>query len=120
MSPQPQPLSPKAQAIFDKLQPFFPPDSFGNVCWEREGVVIQNAKRLDLRDKDVRRSLENHYQQIVGSTVSLQAKAFRKKKGSLAEFAFERYPTMIIDWLEILLILDELDFQIETLDLVES
>ena len=122
MDAETPPLSEKSRIIFKKLEPLFQPGPFpGQINWQEEGVVVDQTVFYDLRKREDRERLERSYSQLIGHTVfTLKAKPYAEKNGSLEGFEHEHHSPMIVRWLQILLIVDELDFQIETMDLVEG
>ena len=112
-------LSPNALKIFKRLRPFYPPDSWQKPQWKEEGIVLDNGI-YDLRKQADRKRLEENKLQMVGYSMRLQAKQIMDKESSLVDLEHRHIPKSVQVYLEILLILDELDFQIETMDLVEA
>jgi hypothetical protein len=112
-------LSPKAKEIFKKLEPFFPPDPWKKPCWEEEGVVTHNG-RYDLRKAADRKKLEDWNKSFVGYILVLQASMYRDSHGGLLiGFDREHITPHMQNVAELLLILQDLDFQIETGDLMD-
>ena len=111
-------LSTKALGIFKKLQPFYPQDSWSNPQWKEEGIILDNGP-YDLRKKVDRQRLEQRQKQMVGYVMVLCAKKIMEDESTLIGLTDHRIPRSTQRHLEILLILEELDFQIETMDLVE-
>jgi len=112
-------LSPKALEIFSKLKPFYVQDSWGNPQWKEEGIIIDNGP-YDLRKKTERQRLEQTQKQIIGFLMFLCAKKIMKDESTLIGLTSNHIPISVQRHLEILLILDELDFQIETMDFVDG
>ena len=113
-------LSPKAREIFGKLKSYFPPDPWKNPHWKEEGLVHDN-RWFDLRKKADRELLEEQKKSFIGYTVMLAASRYRKRnRGSLSGFDRERYSRMTQHEAEILLLLQDLSFKIETMDIVDS
>ena len=113
-------LSAKAQEIFARMQPYFPPDPWNTPRWMAEGMVHDNGW-YDLRLAADRTRLEEKRRSFIGSMVVTAASSYREKTkvtGSLAGFSDERFSFMIQHEAELLLLLQDLDFQIETGDLV--
>lgn len=109
-------LSPAAMAIFKKFEPFFPPDPWGNPHWVECGLVYSNDW-LDMRMSNDREKLEDRMENAIAGYIRTDASIYRKTHGSLENFGHQPYPKIILQWLELLLLLDKLDFQIETGDL---
>ena len=112
-------LSPKAAEIFKKLEPFFPPDPWHNPQWFEDGKIRDNWL-YDLRLSDDRERMEKWYQLMIGHSVQLSADMYLKEKGSLDDFTPQNFIEQIRHHAKLLLILQDLDFQIETLDIVEG
>lgn len=113
-------LSKKAQAIFNKLKPFFPPNAWGRPFWEREGTIAGDGT-LDLRKSADRKHMEEKILSFIGNVVGLEASSFRKNNnGSLSGFKDQKYSAIIQHEAEKLLILRDLDFQIETADVIDG
>ncbi|HEX5430248.1 MAG TPA: hypothetical protein VFX17_04195 [Patescibacteria group bacterium] len=110
-------LSLAAQAIFGQLKPFFPPDPWNKPQWIEEGVVIDNGQH-DLRKSADRAKLIEKTEATLGSFVEVAARSYRRKNGSLEGFEIDHFGPMIKNKVELLFILEELNFQIETMDLV--
>ena len=113
-------LSPHAKVKFDRLKPFFPPDPWDKPRWQEEGLVFSNGW-LDLRKSADRKKLEEQLLRFIGHAAKTAASLYRNKRaGSLEGFEHEHYGPVIQQKAELLLLLDDLDFQIETYDLVED
>lgn len=112
-------LSPKALEIFGKLKPHFPPDPWKKPQWFEDGRVYRNGS-FDLRKSSDRQRLERDIQMFVGYLVGIAASSYRRKNGSLEGFAIEHLGDLNKAAAELLLLLQDLDFQIETADLIES
>lgn len=111
-------LSPKAQVIFAKLELYFPPDPWKNPRWLPEGIVKDNWV-YDLRKNADRKRLETWENSMIGYSVKTQASMYRDKhQGSLDGFTDTTFPRSIRRHVEVLLIVSDLDFQIETGDIV--
>ena len=115
-------LSAKAQEIFNKLEPFYPPILFKDgpsIRWKPEGLVHDNTWH-DLRKSADRQKLIETRLRGLGNWVFLEARIYRDDhKGSLAGFEHAHFTKVIAHAAEHYLILMELDFQIETMDIVE-
>ncbi|TSC83248.1 MAG: hypothetical protein G01um101419_78 [Parcubacteria group bacterium Gr01-1014_19] len=116
-------FSPAAKKIFAKLKPFFPPSPWKTPHWKKEGVVIDNWT-YDLRKHADRERLEKDKRNSIGYSVYMAASQYRDKNKSLNGFATGNigggWASMIQKNAELLLILNDLDFQIETMDLMED
>lgn len=112
-------LSPKAAVIFARLKPFYPLGAFQQVQWEEAGRVYDNGWH-DLRLSADRERLENWNKSMIGYLVRAEASMFVKAHGSLDDFTRHHFTTHMKELAEQLLILDELSFQIETLDICEE
>ena len=112
-------LSPKARAIFAKLKPYFPPDPWNGPRWKEGGEVEDNG-RFDLRLSTDRKRLMNEKGLNIAYLVELSASQYRKTHGnSLKGFRQRRFGRLVEDAVKFFFLLDDLDFQIETGDLVE-
>ncbi len=114
-------LSPNAQKFFERLKFHFPPDPWGKPRWQKRGKVNDNGW-FDLRKNNDRDRLEKNVTKFLGYLVGMEAKIYQKKKGSLVGFENCRFSSkMFRSYADILLTLEELDYQIqmETIDLVE-
>lgn len=112
-------LSAAAQKVFDQMQPHFPPDPWGNPCWASGGHVLHNGKWHDLKLAADRSALEAIYKSFIGYSVQLKAHSYRDEWG-MNDFEKEPIGEMIKREAEFLLLLDDLDFQIETADLCDE
>ncbi len=113
-------LSDGASQIFRKLEPHFPPDPWNKPQWEAEGIVSNNGK-FDLRKSFDRDRLERQVRSTIASFVEVKAGVYTKEHGgSLGGFEIDHFGPMIRQKMELLLILRDLDFQIETGDLLEG
>lgn len=110
-------LSPNARKIFENIKAYYPPDPWGDPRWEEAGRVYGNGWK-DLRKKEDRDTLVNWYKFLIGSIIITSAieNKIRRKKLDRSVFHFK----MSKNWIELAVLLEELDFQIETLDLVEG
>ncbi|MBX4205394.1 MAG: hypothetical protein KW788_04410 [Candidatus Doudnabacteria bacterium] len=112
-------LSTNARAIFEKLKVHFPPDPWHWPMWNEEGLVEDNG-RFDLRTSADRQRLIDRKKMTLSSFVENSASVYMRRKGSLDGFEIEHFGLMIKNEVELLLILYDLDFQIETGDLVDA
>ncbi len=113
-------LSPKAQEIFAKLRPYLPDQPFGRKGWREEGIVCDEGD-FDLRKAEDRKRFEEERKGYIAHHMLLLASEHEKAHGSLDTFQLgDGLGALVRQHLEVLLILTELDFQIETLDLVEQ
>ena len=112
-------FSKEAGVIFKRLEPFFPPDPWKNPQWMEEGIVIDNGK-FDLRLSADRQKLIQKIESTLGYFVQNAASAYRARRSprSLEGFETEHFGEMIKNKAELLLIIEDLDFQIETYDAV--
>lgn len=111
-------LSSNALEIFKKLEPFFPPGPWKTPQWQVEGIVISNWT-YDLRKQVDRKRLEDWHLHMVGFKMREDAKRMLEKGGTLLGIEHRHIPQGIQHHLEILLILSDLDFQIETGDFID-
>lgn len=112
-------LSPNAQIIFEKIKPYFPPDPWNKPSWTEEGIVHHNWF-FDLRKHKDRDKLIEWQKNFIGSCIGLTASSYRKNNESLDGFLNKCNDGLIQKTTELLLLLEDLDFQIETLDLCED
>ena len=112
-------FSPKAQEIFNKLEQHFPPDPWKNSQWNGKGTLRDNGI-YDLRKSADRMRLESDNKAFVGYWVALEAIRHIKEQGTLDAFTQVEVAGAFKKSVEILVILNELDFQIETMDIVEG
>ena len=112
-------FSPKAQEIFNKLKEHYPPDPWEQPNWKEEGLVYANGW-LDLRKAADRKKLMEKQKSFIGYLAELAADAYRRKHGSLDGFNCVAYGQGARKTAEQLLLLNDLDFQVETMDLVEG
>ena len=111
-------LSPNASAIFKRLEPFFSPDPWQKPMWNEEGTVKDNGE-YDLRKSADRMKLEKQTRTTLGSFVENTAGVYKSKNGSLEGFEIDHFGKAIRNKVELLFILRDLDFQIETGDLID-
>ncbi len=112
-------LSDNARKIFDKIKPFYPPNPWKKPQWNEDGLVFDNGW-LDLRKSSDRDCLQNQKESSIGFSVKIAALVYRDKHKSLEGFSQEHYSKSIENSVALLLLLEDLDFQIETMDLVEG
>lgn len=109
-------LTPNSLKIFEKIKAHYPPDPWKKPQWTPEGKVYDNGWR-DLRVKEDRHFLINWYERLIGNTiVTFSEDKIRKGKsfdGSTINLEMHG------KWIELVVWLRDLDFQIETMDLVE-
>lgn len=111
-------LSPAALQIFEKLKPFFPPNPWNRPTWNEVGTVEDNGL-FDLRKSNDRNKLIERTRSTLGSFVEVTASGYKKRNGSFEGFEIDHFGPMIKNKVEMLFILNDLDFQIETMDLVD-
>ncbi len=112
-------LSAKSQAIFLKMKPWFPNDSWGNAKWHAEGIV-NNGRRYDLRKSADRNALIEWELLMIGSAIENSASVYATKhKGEYVGYELEQVGSMVAKRAELVRHLRDLDFQIETGDLVD-
>lgn len=114
-------LSPNARKIFEKLKVFYPPDSWKNPQFTEEGKVHESGSSwYDLRKSKDRNKLMEEKKNFLGYVVELNAISHYEENGSLEGFFEKQYSRLMTNALGILMLLNDLDFQIETLDLVDE
>ena len=106
-------LSPNALKIFEKIKKYYPNDPWDNLRWSQEGLVFFHGWH-DLRKSENRHQLIKEYELQVGSMIVMFAKIARERNQDLTPSVF-RFK-MSRKWIELAVLLHELDFQIETLD----
>lgn len=111
-------LSPNALKIFERIKKFYPPDPWDNPQWTEEGRVNDNGWR-DLRKKADRDKLMKKYEHVIGFVIVASARSLIDKKEKLTRRSVFNLKASR-GWIELACLLYDLDFQIETLDLVES
>ncbi|MDP2629695.1 MAG: hypothetical protein Q8P45_03295 [Candidatus Harrisonbacteria bacterium] len=111
-------LSPAAQAIFAKLKPFFPPDPWKRPRWQEEGIIIDNGT-FDLRKYEDRKRLEEVHGRHIAFQIITEAS---QHQDNLDDYAIGGSPMskLLRKHIKIVLILQDLDFQIETTDICED
>ena len=110
-------LSPNALNIFKQIKKYYPPDPWNEPRWTEEGKVFDNGW-YDLRTGGDRGKLIGHYEYQIGATVVIFAEGVKKRNEELTESVLNL--SLSKKWIELTILLKELDFQIETLDLVED
>ena len=110
-------LSPNARKIFDEIKTHYLPDPWGNPQWKEEGVVYDNGWH-DLRKNSNRTQLVKWYEHLIGHVIVSSASAAKNKKEEITGSVFN-FKTLR-RWIELAVLLYELDLQIETTDLVEN
>ena len=119
-------LSYSARKIFENLKPYFPSDPWNNPCWKPEGLVNSNGWH-DLRKREDRERLIDQEKQSLGYQVFIEATLYRKNHGCvprgelgwMTDFEHHHIARSMQHGAELLLLLLDLDFQIQTLDLLE-
>ena len=114
-----QVLSPKAREIFERLKPFFPPDPWKQPRWNEDGTVEDNG-RYDLRQSADRQKLLEKMRSALAMFVETVAGVYKTNNGSLDGFEVDHFGLMIRNGVELLFVLRDLDFQIETGDLLDA
>ena len=112
-------FSSKAEEIFGKLEPYFPPDPWGKPRWIYGGKVFDNGWYNLCKSKD-RMKMIRLKRSLAGYIAEVEAAYYRGRKGSLSGFTRQRFTPLVQNTLELLLLLQDLDFQIETSDFVDS
>ncbi len=111
-------LSANARAIFEKIKAYFPPNPWGSPQWTSEGKVFDNGW-YDLRKSADRERFLQSKRNTLGYMVQLFASSCRNKLGSLDSFTHVRFSPMMRSQVEPLLLVIDLNFQIETSDLID-
>ena len=109
-------LTPNARKIFGEITAYYQPDPWKNPRCTDNGRVSDNGWH-DLRNKADRDKLIRFYEHLIGSTVVSSARNARDKHLELTDSVLNLQ--MSKRWIELAILLHELDFQIETLDQVE-
>lgn len=115
-------LSKKAREIFEKIKDHFPPDPWKNPQWREEGIVISNGT-FDLRRSADRKALMDREQSQIGYiVVTIDAASARDKTDGTVTVELSRrtYNPMIMRHVNLYLLLNDLDFQIETTDVIDE
>jgi len=112
-------LSSSAKKIFARIKPFFPPDPWKNQMWADDGRVNTNGW-YDLRKSADRKRLMEEKKNFLGYLVESEANMFLEVIGSLERFTSCQFTEMMKREAQLLLLLRDLDFQIETMDVVEE
>lgn len=121
-------LSPDAQKIFKKLKPYFPPDPWENACWKEDGTIRHGSTWFDLRKSSDRKKLEDSLKSSIGYSIYIDASVYKDKNkcradgqaGWLTDFTYCHFSKSIQNSAELLLILSDLDYQIETQDMIDD
>lgn len=103
-------LSPNARKIFDKIK-----EHYLNPQWTEDGTVFDNGWQ-DLRKGEVRGRLIERCEHQIGAVIVMLAKGTKEKGEKITESVFDF--RLSRRWIELAVLLYELDFQIETVDLV--
>jgi hypothetical protein len=111
-------LSPNARKIFDKIKPYFPPDPWNRPQWTNEGLVYANGW-CDLSKSSARKDRIQWEKNMIGYLVGLQGTTYKKRHGSLDGFTSQHYSRLTQHHVELLLLYEELDYQIETGDFTD-
>ena len=109
-------FSPNAREIFNEITKYYPPNPWNQPQWTEDGKVFDNGWH-DLRKEFDRTWLITWYERLIGSTIVTLAGDRKNKGGKLTRDVFSI--KLSKRWIELAVLLKELDFQIETLDLVE-
>lgn len=110
-------LSPNALKIFEQIKTHYPPDPWGKLQWTPEGTVYDNGWH-DLRKSEDRNKLIKKYEHLIGHLIVLSARNKMERKEVLNKSVFNLRASK--RWIKIAELLYDLNFQIETLDLVED
>ncbi len=110
-------LSPNALKIFEQIKACHHPSDlwWGNLQWTEDGKVYADMW-YDLRKKKDREKLTKWYEWLIGKTIVMFASSGKKKKLTPSAFSLR----VLKRWIEVAVLLHRLDFQIETMDLVEA
>lgn len=111
-----QELSPNARKIFERIKEYYPLDPWGKQQWSEEGTVTDNGV-FDLKKAEDRSKLISRYESLIGSTIVMFAKSESDTGNKITRKVF--HFKMSKKWIELAVLLHELDFQIETMDLVD-
>jgi hypothetical protein len=112
-------LSKNAREIFVKLGRFYPADPWNKPRWLKVGRIHDNGW-YDLRKSTDRNRLIEKTERALGYSVKIAASIHKKKYGSMRGFTTACFSKMMQHQAELLLILEDLDFQIETQDLIDE
>lgn len=115
-----QELSPNARKIFDKIKTYYPPNPWGKPRWKEDGLVqdYSNTTWYDLRKFEDRHKLIDDYTSDIGRSVILEYGSLRREGKEIRACDFNLKACE--RWIDLVVLLEELDFQIETMDLMES
>ncbi len=109
-------LSPNALKIFEQIKVYYPLDPWKKQRLYAEGKIYDNGW-YDLRKAEDRDKLIKKYEHIIGHVIVLSARNKMERGEVLTKSVFNFRASK--RWIEIAGLLYDLDFQIETLDLVE-
>ena len=112
-------LSPAASEIFKKLRAYFQSDPWKKPHWRKSGKVYSN-EWYDLRKSADRNRLMNCTKSFVGFLIENKASSYKKTHGSLKGFETESLGKVVCQQSELLVLLADLDFQIETMDIMHE
>lgn len=110
-------LSPNALKIFEKIKVCYPPDPWKAPQWTEYGTVYDNGWH-DLRKSEDRNKLMERYTSAIGRIILMTARISRDQSKELRGCDINL--KMCERWIDLVILLEELDFQIETMDLVEN
>ncbi len=114
-------LSKKSQDIFGKIAAFYPPGPFGHINVRQSGKIRDNSRWYDLKKSKHRKKRIEWVKGMIGYMVGLHADSYRKEHGgSLVGFGKKGNGRLVTRYAEELMLLEDLDFQIETGDLVDG
>ncbi|MBI3633822.1 MAG: hypothetical protein HY226_06065 [Candidatus Vogelbacteria bacterium] len=108
-------LSPKSREIFEKIKKFFSPDPWKNPRWTEDGRICDSTTFYDLRKSDDRKSRIEWQQHMIGYVIGLNAKRYLRAHPSLEGLGIS---PVAANFIELLHLYEELDYQIETGDFV--
>ena len=110
-------LSPDALKIFEEIKTYYPLNPWATPQWKEEGLVYDNGWH-DLRKAEDRDRLIKKFEHIVGHVIIISARSRKDRNQKLTKSVFNFRAEK--RWIEVAVLLYELDFQIETMDLVNS
>lgn len=110
-------LSLNALKIFEQVKTHYPPDPWNKQQWAKDGTVYDNGWH-DLRKAEDRDRLIKKYEHIIGHVIVLSARSKMERGEVLNRSVFDFRASK--RWIEVAGLLYDLDFQIETMDLVEG
>jgi hypothetical protein len=111
-------LSPNARKIFDKIKLYFPLDDKGKSQYTEAGLIFTGSWS-DLCKSTARNERIQWEKQMIGHVVEKHAIEYRRTHGSLAGFTTQHYSRVTQHHVELLLLYEDLNFQIETGDLTD-